>query len=134
MRSIILGLIALSTFQASSPPSLDKANGHWSGAGQFFSNQVGGLPVALQVANGRPIAGKLGDATLQDLRTQTFRDRIEVSARLSSPASPTLDKRHVVFVVTTVTDSTITAEFHLKSNGFFDPFMREGRVRLSRNR
>jgi hypothetical protein len=76
----------------------------------------------------------LGEATLQDLRTRTSRDRIEVTARLSSPASPTLDKRHVVFVVTSVTDSTITAEFHLKSNGFFDPWMSEGRVQLSRNR
>ena len=138
MRSLFIGIVAVSTFQASQPPDLSRTSGNWSGVGQFFSAEVqkavGPLPVTLQLADGRPVAGKVGEATMRDLQMKSSRDRIELTAKLSSRAAQALDKDHVVLVVTAVTDSSIVAEFHLKSNGVFDPFMREGRVQLSRNR
>jgi ketosteroid isomerase-like protein len=76
----------------------------------------------------------VGAAELQDVHVKPMRDYIEVRARLARPvaADPALAKERLVLVVTALSDSTIEAEFHLKTNFVFDLRMRDGRVVLTR--
>lgn len=115
----------------------DKLVGHWVGEGTFFSEKnrraFGTVQITLDTRGGSAI-GRVGDASFHDARILTRPDIIEVKAPLLHAADrpPTIDKKCVVFVITAGTDSTLTSEFHLKSNCIFDPVMREGKVTLRR--
>lgn len=125
--------------QAQAPDPV-KIVGHWSGSGVLFekalANRVGPLTVAVTIAEDQTGSGHMSSAALTVTRVRALRDRIEVRADLSgAPVSdPALAKRRLVLVVTSATDSTLMAEFHLKSNYLYDPTMREGRVLLTRVR
>ena len=115
-----------------------KLVGRWSGTGTFFNaklqEKVGSLPFVLQVEPGRSGTGSVGEAALQDVRVIPTRHYIEVRAKLARPVAsdPSVAKDRLVLVVTTLTDSTVEAEFHLKTNFVYDLRMREGRVVLTR--
>ena len=114
--------------------------GRWSGSGTFsnvaIQKKVGSLPFVAEFKADRSATGRVGNATLQDARVKSTRDLLEVRAKLAGSigADPVLAKDHLVLLVTKVSDSTIEAEFHLKSNFAFDPRMRDGRVVLTRIR
>jgi hypothetical protein len=115
-----------------------KLVGGWSGTGTFFNaelqKKVGALPFVFHIAPDRSGTGRVGAAELQDVHVKPTRDYIEVRARLTRPvaADPALAKERLVLVVTALSDSTIEAEFHLKTNFVFDMRMRDGRVVLTR--
>ena len=71
---------------------------------------------------------------MQDVRVVPTRDYIEVRARLARPvtADPAVAKDRLVIVITALSDSTVEAEFHLKTNFVYDLRMREGHVVLTR--
>ena len=100
--------------------------GRWSGSGTFsnvaIQKKVGSLPFVAEFKADRSATGRVGNATLQDARVKSTRDLLEVRAKLAGS------------LVTKVSDNTIEAEFHLKSNFAFDPRMRDGRVVLTRIR
>lgn len=142
MRTLLLSLLALATLlpARSRSQALDPAKivGRWSGTGSFFNadlqKQAGSVPFVTEFRADRSGTGRVGEATLQVVRVTPARDRIEVRAKLTGfiGTDPMLAKDRLVFVITRVEDSTIQAEFHLKSNFTFDPRMREGRVVLTR--
>lgn len=115
-----------------------KLVGRWSGNGTFYSaelqRKVDSLPFVLTIEPDRSGSGQVGVAVLQDVRVKPTRDYIEVRAKLARPvaADPALAKDRLVLVVTALSDTTVEAEFHLKTNFIYDLRMREGRVRLSR--
>ena len=141
MRILAL-LTMVFPFCAVDAQNLDPAMlvGRWSGSGTFFDaelqKRVGTLPFALQIAPDNSGTGQVGSATLQDVHVNPTRPYIEVRARLAHPvaADPALAKERLVLVVTALSDSTIDAEFHLKSSVIYDLTMREGRVLLTRVR
>ena len=142
MRTLVLPLLALATMfpACSRSQALDPARlvGRWSGSGSFSSGdlqkKVGSLPFVAEFTPDRSGTGRVGQATLQDVRMTPTRDQIEVRATLvgSVGADPALAKNRLVLLVTRLDESTLQAEFHLKSNFTFDPGMREGRVVLTR--
>ena len=142
MRNLMLSLLAVATLLPARGKSqtLDPARlvGRWSGTGSFFNaelqKKVGPLPVTTEFTADRSGTGRIGGATLQDMRIRPARDLIEIKAKLAGAvgSDPMLAKDHVVLLVTALSDSTIEGEFHLKSNSVFDPRMREGRLLLRR--
>jgi len=120
------------------PRDPGKLVGRWSGTGTFFNaelrGKVGSLPFVLQVEPDRSGTGRVGGAALKDVRVMPTRRYIEVRAKLARPvaADPAVDKDRLVLVVTALSDSTVEAEFHLKTNFVYDLRMREGRVVLTR--
>ena len=141
MRTHVLPLLALATLftACSQTQALDpRLVGRWSGSGSFSSadlqKKVGSLPFVAEFKPDRSATGRVGQATLQDVRMKPTRDHVEVRAKVvgSIGADPALAKDHLVLLVTMLNESTIQAEFHLKSNFTFDPGMREGRVVLTR--
>ena len=115
-----------------------KLVGRWSGQGMFFNaelqKKVDSLPFVIEIGPDRSGSGQVGAATLQDVRVKPTRDYIEVRAKLARPvaADPALAKDRLVLVVTSLSDTTVEAEFHLKTNFVYDLNMREGRVVLTR--
>ena len=115
-----------------------KLVGRWSGTGTFFNaelqKKVGSLPFVLQVEPDRSGTGRVNGVALQDVRVVPTRHYIEVRARLARPvaADPAVAKDRLVMVVTALSDSTVEAEFHLKTNFVYDLRMREGHVVLTR--
>lgn len=113
--------------------------GKWSGVGTFFKQnaheQFGTIPIALESTNGSAVTGKVGGAVLVDGRARKIREVIEITGKLAGAviAKPGLEtKDRFVLLVTSRGDSSMNAEFHLKSNAWFDARMMEGRVVLRR--
>jgi cyanophycinase len=135
-------LLAVATIlpRHGSSQDLDPARlvGRWSGSGSFFNaelqKKIGTLPVVTEFTADRSGTGRIGDATLTDVRIRPARERIEIRAKLSGSvgADRALAKDHVILVITALSDSTLEGEFHLKSNSVYDPRMREGRLVLRR--
>jgi hypothetical protein len=144
MKSLGWALLALAILVPSHgrAQALDagKLVGRWTGEGVFFKADlnalVDSLPFVVQFETGRPPSGRVGGATFQDARITTTRSRIEIAAKLNGlvAEAPALAKDHLVLLVTAITDTSIQAEFHLKSALPYDPRMREGRVLLTRVR
>ena len=141
--AVITGFVLagfLATRADAQAPEPGKVIGRWSGSGSLFdttlAKRVGPIPIALTMESDQSGAGQLGNASLTVTRFTAGRGLIEVRADLSgAPAADrALAKRRLVLLVTSATDSTLHAEFHLKSNFIFDPTMREGRVLLTRVR
>ena len=141
MRKLLPSLLTiLVPFWATDAQNLDprKLTGRWSGNGTFFDTElqkrVGAVPFAFEIAADRSGTGHAGAAEMQDVHVKPAGNYIEVKARLTRPvaADPKLEKDRLVLVVTAVSDSTVEAEFHLKSNFVYDLRMREGRVVLTR--
>ena len=130
-----LHLPAVIHSQALDPATL---SGRWSGTGTFFkadlAEKLGPIPITLEFKSGELIAGTVGEARLGRVRATSARRLIQVSTRLTGRVSPApeLDKDYFVLLIIGVSDSSLKAEFHLKSNGIFDPRVREGRVTLTR--
>lgn len=136
-----LGLALLTQRAAShEAQALDPARlvGRWSGSGRFFDadlqQKVGPVSFLAEFTANGSGSGRLGGATLRDVRVKATRNRLEVTAALVGPigADPALAKNHLALIVTALGDSTMQAEFHLKTNGAYDPRMREGRLLLRR--
>lgn len=113
--------------------------GTWSGTGAFFKQeaheQFGTVAIVLESTNGSAVTGKVGGATLTDARARKIREVIEITGKLTGvviakPGAETKDR--FVLLVTSRSDSSMKAEFHLKSNRWFDAKMMEGRVMLRR--
>jgi hypothetical protein len=144
MRGLVLTLLASATLfpacGASQALDATRLVGRWAGSGSFFNvdlqKKVGPLPFVAEFRADRSGAGRVGKAILHDVHIASTRDHLEVRAKLAGSigADPALAKDHLVLLVTMVDDSTIQAEFHLKSNFTYDPRMREGRVVLTRIR
>ena len=142
MTKLVLCLLVVATLvpvrSTAQAPDAARLAGRWSGSGTFSDadvrKKVGSIPFAVEFKADRSVTGRVGNATLQDARMKSARDLIEVRAKLTGSigADPVLAKDYLVLLVTKVNDSTIRAEFHLKSNLTFDPRMREGRVVLTR--
>ncbi len=119
-------------------PDQRRIVGKWSGTGTFFNaelhQRVGALTFEASFDAKSSGAGRIGAARLEQVRVESRQDHIEIKAKLAGTVAndPRLEKDHVVFVITSVSDSTMQGEFHLKSNGVFDPRMREGRMTLRR--
>ena len=142
MRTLMISVLAIAALlpARSESQTLDPARlvGRWSGTGSFFDaelrQRVGAVPLAVELASDRTGTGRIGQAAMNDVQVKPTRNYIEVRAKLAGAVAPDrqLGKDRLVIVITAVTDSTIEAEFHLKSNFVFDPAMREGRVTLTR--
>lgn len=141
MKNVMLALLVMCVpFGAVAAQSADpsKLVGRWSGSGTFFSaelqKKVDSLPFVLHIEPDGSGTGRIGEAELRDVRVKPTRDYIEVRAKLARPVAsdPALAKDRLVLVVTAVGDSTVEAEFHLKTNFVYDLRMREGRVVLTR--
>jgi hypothetical protein len=144
MRTLLVAALVAGTLlpERSASQTLDAGRvvGRWSGSGSFFDAELrqkaGAVPFVVEIAADRSGSGRIGDAVLNDVQVKPTRNYIEMRAKLAGPlgkgAAPSKDR--LVIVVTAVTDSTIEAEFHLKSNFAFDPWMQEGRVLLTRIR
>ena len=142
MRQFMLTMFAVATlFPArAAAQALDPARvvGRWSGNGTFFDDdlqrKIGSIPFVIELSPERSGTGRVGQATLSDVRVKPARREIEVRAKLASPvaADPAVAKECLVLIITTVSDSTIQAEFHLKSNFIYDPRLKQGRVTLAR--
>jgi hypothetical protein len=136
---VLVCVLAAARVDAQSPDPA-KAVGRWTGVGSLFSpdlsERVGPLPFSLDLADNRTGTGRLGDASLAVVKWSARREVLEIRADLSRAvgSDPALAKRHVVLVITAITDSTMQGEFHLKSNYWYDPTMREGRVLFARRR
>ncbi|MBL0169921.1 MAG: hypothetical protein IPP90_04180 [Gemmatimonadaceae bacterium] len=119
-------------------PDPTKMVGHWTGTGTFFDadllKRVGPLAIELTMRPDGTGSGQLGGAAIRVLHSRPTRDVLQVRADLAgSPAQDAaLRKPYLFFVITAASDSTLQGEFHLKSNRFYDPWMREGRLRLTR--
>lgn len=117
-----------------------KLAGRWSGTGEFFKEDlqrtIGSVGFEAVFKADNSGTGRVGGAILQDVRVTTRRDHIEVNAGIAGTigSNPALAKHRLVLLVTALTDSTLEAEFHLKSNSIFDPTMREGHVVMTRVR
>jgi len=133
---VALHLPAATRAQALDPSTL---TGRWSGTGAFFkadlAEKLGPIPITLEFKSGELIAGTVGDARLGRVRATSARRLIQISTKLTGRVSPApeLDKDYFVLLITAVSDSSLKAEFHLKSNGIFDARVREGRVTLTRD-
>jgi hypothetical protein len=137
----LLGILLLGTplrMQERQDPI--QLSGHWVGTGTFFDKQlamrVGAIPIAITFDDNNSGSGTIGVASLQGMQVRGRGKNVQVTARLTGPvhSDGALAKQHVVLIVTAISDSTMKAEFHLKSNGFFDPRMREGAMLLRRRR
>jgi hypothetical protein len=113
--------------------------GRWTGTGTFFDRDlhanVGPISFVAEFESDSTGTGRVGQATLQGMRVvRTTQDYVEVRAKLSAfiGRDPALAKDRLVLVITKLDQTTIQAEFHLKSNFTYDPRMREGRVTLTR--
>ena len=139
---VVLAL-TLAVLAAAAPQALDaaKLTGRWRGDGVFFKadlrDQLGPIPLTVEFKADHSATGAVGGATMQSAHVaSSTRTRIEVTAKLAGAisADPRLAKDHLALIITAITDSTVQAEFHLKSNAVLDPRMREGRVTLTRVR
>ncbi len=114
--------------------------GRWAGTGTFFDKSLrekaGPVALDLEFGGNGSATGSVGKARLRDARVRAVRELIELSAALDGAIADNslLDKDHVVLLVTRRDSLSIDAEFHLKSNRYFDPRMREGHVTLRRVR
>ena len=143
MRTIALLLMAFTPLlparTRSQSPAPARLIGRWAGSGTFFNRdlqaKVGPVPFVAEFKTDSAGTGRIGRATLQDLRVvRSTRDYVEVRAKLSEfiGQDPAVAKNRLVLVITKLDETTIEAEFHLKSNFIYDPRMREGRVTLTR--
>ena len=143
MKAFAFSLLALAipvwTTNAQRPDPA-KLVGRWSGTGTFFSadlrKKVDSIPFELEIDSDRSGKGRVGEVALRDVLVKPSRNYVEIRGRLARPISsdPALAKDRVVFVITALGDSTMNAEFHLKTNVVYDLTMREGRVMLTRMR
>ena len=142
MRQFMLTVFAVVTLlpTRAAAQALDPARvvGRWSGNGSFFDadlqRKIGSIPFVIELSTERSGTGRVGQATLSDVRVKPKRREIELRAKLASPVAsdPAVAKERLVLIITAVSDSTIEAEFHLKSNFVYDPRLRQGRVTLAR--
>ncbi|HEX6048702.1 MAG TPA: hypothetical protein VFZ21_05530 [Gemmatimonadaceae bacterium] len=141
MKAFAFSLLALviPVWSASAQrPDPGKLFGRWSGTGTFFSadlrKKVDSIPFELEIDPDRAGKGRVGEVLLSDVLVKPNRNYLEVRGRLARPISsdPALDKDRLVLVITELGDSTMNAEFHLKTNFVYDLTMREGRVALTR--
>jgi hypothetical protein len=114
--------------------------GRWEGVGVFSDStlqaEAGPVPLTAEIAADGSGSGRMGKATLREVRVGQSRRYVEVRALLDTPvaAHRRLDKDRLVLVITRLDSATAESEFHLKSNFLFDPTMREGRITLKRVR
>jgi hypothetical protein len=140
MRSAICLLFALLVPSGLPAQSAEVASltGKWAGTGSFFDEtlraKVGPVAFAVEFAANGSATGRVGKATLRSARAEPARDVVEVRGKLDGVigSDPALAKDHIVLIITKYDAAMIEGEFHLKSNSFFDPFMRDGRVTLRR--
>ena len=132
-------VLALATATANGQ-TLDasRLTGRWAGEGVFFKSalaeQLGPLPIRLEFSEGRLVSGEVGRAQAGPAKVSSGRRMLQLTSKLKGrigPA-PALDKDTFVLLITALTDSTATAEFHLKTNALFDSRVREGRLSLRR--
>ena len=143
MRPLLSTLLAVvipfvSASAQAQTPDPTRLTGRWSGYGTFFDaklrKKVDSIPFILQIDADRTGSGAVAGVALRDVEVRSTRHYVEVRAKLERPIAPdaALAKDRLVLVVTAARDSTLEAEFHLKSNFTYDLRMREGRVILAR--
>jgi len=113
--------------------------GYWTGEAQFINvdlnAELGKVPIKISISEENTIRGSFGEAKLSN-GTMTLEDgRFDLVAHLDGMINSEfgLYKRFVVIFGTIPVGNDINAEFHLKSNLFFDFSMRQGGVDLVKN-
>ena len=138
--TVLMALVVPFAAAAAQRPDASKLVGRWSGTGTFFNAELrkkaDSLPFELDIAPDRSGSGRVDAVDLREVRVKPTRDYVEVRAKLARPirSDRALAKDRLVLVVTALSDSTVEAEFHLKTNFVYDLTMREGRVLLTRLR
>ena len=133
---LALGIAATSAYGQTLDPA--RLSGRWTGTGTFFKPELqekaGPVRMTVEFADGKLVTGEVGGAKAQRAPVKSGRRLLQVTSKLQGVigAAPELDKDTFVLLITTLSDSTASGEFHLKTNALYDPRMREGRVSLRR--
>ena len=115
--------------------------GTWNGKGRFMntslSKEVGLIPFQINVRKDKTIVGSVGDAILSEVEIMESKYGIEIQALLSQPVSTNekIEKDRIIllWVLPEIKQNIVEANFHLKNNFFFDPYMNVGGVLLTKS-
>ena len=142
---IILTLVLSCTNQENDTRNLISSNkylmGKWKGIGSFlnidFNKDFGTVNFDIEINSDYSITGKLGDAVLTKTRIEKTNYGFNIKGKLDSKLKENKDfnKKHVIILLVIPKEHNmdvqrIDANFHIKSNYFFDISMRVGGVLL----
>ena len=142
---IILILVLSCTNQDTDTRNLISSNtfliGKWKGIGSFlnidFNKDFGTVNFDIDINSDYSITGKLGDAVLTKTTIEKTNYGFNIKGKLDSKLKENKDfnKKHVIILLVIPKEHNmdvqrIDANFHIKSNYFFDISMRVGGVIL----
>lgn len=115
--------------------------GEWTGAGGFLdrdlAHTMGEVAIEIKISSDDPISAKIGEAHLQDIELSKASYGIDLKGALDKKIKDGIDfdKDHVIFLLVLPDGNLkdlklIDANFHAKTNYFFDFNMKVGGVML----
>ena len=137
---LILGALSLATAQTADP-GFAAFIGEWQGLGRFynidFAEEVGDLPMTIEIDSVYHITGNLGGATLYEaeLILDDWNHGYMIKGKLQGQMFPGNDfhkRRLILMMKAPVMEQIDGADFHLRSNYTFDLLMRQGDITLKR--
>ena len=117
--------------------------GKWEGAGGFFDKDLnkimGEVPIKINITSPEDITVTIGEAGLKEIEMHKTNYGIELKGLLDKNIKDGIDlnKDHVIFLLVFQGENLrdlkmIDANFHVKTNYFFDFSMRVGGVMLKK--
>jgi len=117
--------------------------GEWTGIGGFMdrdlSNKMKEVPVQIKIFSTDHISAKIGEAHLMEIELRKASYGIDLKGVLDKKIKDSIDfnKDHVIFLLVLPDENlqdlkVIDANFHVKTNYFFDFSMRVGGVMLKK--
>ena len=140
-------ILALSCSQRPGNGNLVSSNpfliGKWTGEGRFFDTdlhaEVGLVKIEIVIKGDSAIHCKIGEALMINTSIAKTKYGFEIRGELVSTVKKgmDLDKNHLIILLVLPEEgrddvTTSDANFHLKSNYFFDFSMRVGGVKLTK--
>lgn len=117
--------------------------GTWTGSGKFLdvkvNEEIGLVPMEIQINSDESLSGKIGEANLHDLSISKADYGFEIKGTLDKDVKAGKESKRrsliILFITPDKSDTDIRyspANFHLKTNFTFDGNMRVGGVNLSK--
>ena len=122
------------------PNEVDQYIGNWEGQGRFynvnFHEDVGMLPIHLEVNPDEKISGRVGNASLinGEISVDEHNHGFMIRGQLEGKIFPDSDfhKKKIILLLQIPQGDKIEGDFHLKNNFVFDFSMRPGGFTLHR--
>jgi len=136
----ILLLINVFIFGQNEPDPRNAWVGSWVGKGKFynmnFQAEVGSVAFEIEIATDYTVKGNVGNAVFENatLKIDTRNKGFSINGSVQGTIFPGKDfhKECLILLLKAPENNHATGSFHLKSNCFFDLWMRPGEISLRR--